>query len=48
MKSKFSETRLANLDGGRKKIKLDFHSEFKNYSRTAASPETSETSQNTQ
>jgi len=48
MKRKFSKTRLAKLDGGRKKIKPDFHSEFKNYSRTAASPETSKTSQNTQ
>lgn len=31
-----------------RKIKPDFHSEFKNHSRTAASAETSKTSQNTQ
>jgi len=48
MKRNFFKTRLAKLDGGRKKIKLDFHSEVKNYSRNAVSPETSKTSQNTQ
>jgi hypothetical protein len=48
MKRKFFKTRLAKLDEGSKKIKLDFHSEFKNYSKTIASPETSKTSQYTQ
>jgi len=48
MKRNFFKTRLAKLDEGRKKIKLDIYSEFKNYRKTAASPETSKTSQNTQ
>jgi hypothetical protein len=48
MKRKFFKTRPAKLDRGGGKKKLDFHSEFKNYSRTASSPETSETSQSTQ
>jgi hypothetical protein len=48
MKRNVFKTRLARLDGGRDKIKLEFHPEFRSYSRNVASPETSKTLQNTQ
>jgi hypothetical protein len=48
MKRSVFKVRLAKLDGGGGGIKLDFHSEFKNHSRTAASLETSKTLQSTQ
>jgi hypothetical protein len=48
MKRNSFKTRLARLDGGRDKIKPDFHSEFRSYSRNAASPETSKRSKTTQ
>jgi hypothetical protein len=48
MKRNSFKTRFARLDGGRDKIKPDFHSEFRSYRRNAASTKTSKTSQTTQ